>query len=140
MLVLGVMLSGVLIARGRLSTQWGEARVKLTAVEAADELLHNWFAAEKFPVGQTGKTGDWHWRVLRLKSPEAAMLKSYLLRLELWSLADMETPALEVDFLAPIPREEPEEDVTDPTSQTPEDLAKSASERGAAPRGEGQPQ
>ena len=87
--VLGVLISSIMIARGRALRQWADADARLQASRAVDELVTTWIAGpespDRIPVPASGTLAglpDYLWRTTYLSDPAARQLSANIVRLE----------------------------------------------------------
>src|SRR5688500_5571048 len=88
LVLLGMILSSALVARGRFQRQWRAAEDKLAAVRVADELVSEWIAAPAGAapvpgVGAVPGAPDLRWRTTWLRDPYAQRLGARAARLEI---------------------------------------------------------
>lgn len=101
--VLGVLISSIMIARGRALRQWADADAKLQATRAVDALLTTWLAdpnsPDRIPVPATGQLADLPdctWRTTYFTDPAARQLGAGVVRLEVFK---DRRPLLSLDLL-----------------------------------------
>src|SRR5688572_15241286 len=77
--LLGSLLVGVVLARGRYIRQWTTAQHRLEAVQAADALLNQWWASEdsvpRSGMGSCGERRSLRWQTRLIESEEGEDLK-----------------------------------------------------------------
>jgi hypothetical protein len=98
LVVLGTVLTGVLVARGRFLRQRAAADRQLRAIEAVDRLVDGWTAGgtsfesvPRFGSGPLPGVEGCRWRTAERRNPDAAALASHLVRVEVWSPGEAET-------------------------------------------------
>lgn len=116
LVLMGVLLSGILLAQARHTAQLAKAERKLAAVKAADELLGRWSAAGAYPVGFSGhiaKPRPMRW--VMNEQDNAALAKVGLQAVRLTVYTDSQSASLDppeplatVDLAIPIEQTEEE--------------------------------
>jgi hypothetical protein len=102
LVVLAVLVSAVLMARGRLMRQWSESERKLSATAAADRMIAGWVGgenADSIPVPASGRlegVEGCFWRTNWISQPMAARVGAGVVRLEVF---EGERRVLSVDLL-----------------------------------------
>lgn len=101
--VLGVLISSIMIARGRALRQWADADAKVQATRAVDTLLASWLAdptgPDRIPVPATGQLADLPdctWRTTFFADPATRQLGVGVVRLEVFK---DRRPLLSLDLL-----------------------------------------
>ena len=54
LVVLGVLVASIVIARGRAARQWADAERRIVAARALDAMITHWFDADSIPLSGGG--------------------------------------------------------------------------------------
>ena len=106
--LLGSLAVAMVLARGRLVEQHRAAELKLEAVDAADQLLLQWWAGEskQVPVNTSGvveQHPDWTWETELISDRALAPYDAQIVRLRILSTSEPGQPAelTSVDLVMP---------------------------------------
>ena len=104
--LLGTLLTAIVIANSRLTTQTRFAQEKLEACRIAEEILESWQYGEEAlfrdEAGEVAEHAGWRWH-RRVSDNEAALeAGAHMVTLRLFAPGmDYESPAVEVEILVP---------------------------------------
>ena len=103
--IMGTLLAGILIARGRLAAQAGRAAMRVEACRAADDLLERWWPKrQEFPANDGGEIAGrpgWTWRTREVASESAKRMHVRVVALEIFGPQPGPEPAAGVEILLP---------------------------------------
>ena len=104
LVILGTVLSAMVVARGRLLRQWGQADRKILAGKELDAMFADWTEFPTFspPIpgqGQLAGASHFIWRSQWVPNPAAVKLNSAVARVEVFESMNARGPILTVDLL-----------------------------------------
>ncbi len=114
LVLMGVLLSGILLAKARHTAQLVKAERKIAAVRVADELLSQWSASGAYPVGFSGsiaKPQPMRWVMNEHANEALAEVGLKTIRLTVYADTELNSldapePLATVDLAIPIAMEE----------------------------------
>jgi prepilin-type N-terminal cleavage/methylation domain-containing protein len=105
LVLLGSLLVGIVVARARYTQQWAKAQQRLEAIDAADDLLSEWWSTSSVPRNASGKviheSSELHWRTREVSNDDARFLSLQMIRLEVWRGDPIGVPLAIVDVVLP---------------------------------------
>ena len=108
--ILGGLLAGIVLAKGRLELQERRSRLRQQACEALDERLHTWWSDPRSiprpAQGGFDNAPDLYWRTRLIASPETERWDLQRVAVEAFSPGHVE-PLAAVEIVLPAPRTPP---------------------------------
>lgn len=111
--IMGTLVTGLLVATGRLKAQDLQAQLRLEACQVADDLLTGWWSPkEDFPRtgnGTVRRNGNWRWRTRPIRSNRAERMGAQVVALEVFPIGTHGgAPVARVDVLLPEENDAPQ--------------------------------
>ncbi len=108
--LLGLLLSGIVLAQGRQIRQRALAQQKLNVIELSDQLLASWMEGGSVPessVGTWSQLPDWQWSTQKIDHQTASDLGAIVVRFRVDRVEKRveSEPLLIVDLMVPEPEE-----------------------------------